>query len=432
MDLSLKRETKLVLGQKMYESMSFLQMSTEELEQSMEELCLENPMLEQQPPKESRARLMSRYSGRVSRHGGEMAELPIPDKLRRSLKDELSAQALGLDICEATARCLSFLIINIDDRGYLPENVASCRLRSRDPEHFDEALRLLRSMEPAGVGAWGLSDCLCLQLERLGLADSPAAEICRGYLDHLAKNHVNHICRALSLSEAQYAQARAAISSLNPIPSNGFDDGKQCAFVIPDVEIEVTDGEVTVTGLDRYMPTYSVSREYSEMAQREDITPEEREYFKEKLSQATWAINSISRRADTVRRCAEVIAEEQAEFFEFGGERVRPCTMADVADRLGVHPSTVSRAVRDKFISCKWGVFPMSRFFEHEVNGDAHGEIVGAIRYIISREDKRKPLSDAAVAEKLSEMGYEISRRTAAKYRIGLGIPSTAGRRIRC
>lgn len=432
-ELSLKRETKLVVGQRMYQSMNFLQMGLAELDTCLRELSMENPMLESHPPAHDLGRgIMRPCSGRARTRNGENAELPIPERAKRTLRSALEEQLLSMHLTRELERAVRFLIINLDERGYLSPDVGQAARNSGLSSLFEEALAVLQGMEPAGVGARDLSECLRIQLTRLGLGGGLAEEICRSMLEHLAKNHIHHISKALNASEQEVMEAKKLISSLEPTPSNGFDSGECTLWVIPDIEVRFEDGKPQLLYMDGYMPSYGLSSYYASMLEQPELSEEERDYLREKLSQAQWALGCVKRRRDTLLSCAAAIVEEQREFFENGTGTLRPCSMTEVAARVGVHPSTVSRAVKDKYISCRWGVFPMSRFFAKEVCGETQDDIMQVMLSIISAEDPRRPLSDSAICQQLSARGYDIARRTVAKYRDLANIPPATGRKQRC
>lgn len=433
MEISLRRETKLVLGQRMYQSMNLLQMSTAELNSYLNELSMENPLLEEKPPVSSvEARYMRSYSSSVkNKNNGENLELPIPDKSKNCLRSFLEEQLFTMRLDCEMENAVRLLIINLDSRGYLPEAFLHSSICQSQPELYSKAHEILQSLEPAGVGASSLSRCLCIQLERMGEKDSLPYVICESWLEHLGKNHINHISKELGVSEARIVRAKEHIKSLNPIPSNGYNDGACTVWAVPDVEVVFEDGEPVVYSSDRFLPSYEINTYYSRMAESDSISEEEKEYFREKLSQAQWAVSCVKRRRDTLLKCVSVIVEEQRDFFEYGTMQLRPCSMAEVADRLGVHPSTVSRAVKNKYISCKWGLFPMSYLFAQEVCGDTADYISGIIKEIISREDPARPLSDNEISKRLAAKGYDIARRTVAKYRDKANIPSATGRKKR-
>ncbi len=431
--LVLSNENKLVLGQKMYQSMVLLQMGTEELESYLNELSMENPLLEAGPPKAGAdIRHACARSGRVRGRSGEDHELPVPDKSMNTLRSELTEQLSFMGLSTELEQALRFLIINLDDRGYLSPELESSGTWSSAPSLFGEALELLQSMEPAGVGARSLSECLCLQLQRMGLRDSAAYAVCRDHLEHLARNHFNHISKALGISAAETERAKKLISSLNPTPSNGYDDGRCDCWVVPDVEVELTgDGELLLHMLEQQMPNYGVSVYYSGMLDNEGLTDEEREYFSQKLSQAQWVVECVKKRRETLLKCVTAIVDEQRDFFTDPAGTLRPCTMSDIAYNIGMHPSTVSRALKNKYLTCSRGLFPLSHFFANQVSGDTSDEIIRCMRRLLSDEDPRHPLSDSAICQGLSDMGYDIARRTVAKYRDKAGIPPATGRKAR-
>jgi len=433
MEISLRRETKLVLGQRMYQSMNLLQMGTVELNAYLNELSMENPLLEEKAPVSSfETRYMRSYSSSVkNKNNGDSLELPIPDKSKNCLGSFLEEQLCTLRLESSLENAVKLLIINLDSRGYLPQQLLDTWLCSSEPELYEKAVKVLQSMDPAGVGASDLGNCLCIQLERLGEKDTLAYEICRNWLEHLGKNHINHISKTLGVSETKVVKAKERIKNLNPIPSNGYNDGGCTVWAVPDVEVSFEDDEPVIYTSERYMPSYDISPYYLRMAERDDISEEERQYFREKLMQAQWAVGSVKRRRDTLLKCVSVIVDEQRDFFEHGKTQLHPCSMAEIADRLGIHPSTVSRTMKNKYIACKWGLFPLSYLFAQDVCGDTAEYICGLIKDIIAEEDPGKPLSDNDISRRLSELGYDIARRTVSKYRDKLNIASATGRRKR-
>ncbi len=432
MELSLQRELRQVMGQQMYQSLAFLQMNAEEMTEYLQELSMENPLLEQLPPKRPiESRTISMRAGSVRRHDGEPLDLPIPDRSTNSLSASLSEQLLTMDLSPELEAALRHLIINLDERGYFDPAARRSAWWGRAPALFEEALAVLRTMDPPGVGAEDLSDCLCLQLARMGLEEGVAYRICRECLEHLARNHFNCIARRLGVSEREVADAQALIRTLDPIPSNGFDDGRQSAVLIPDILLEFEQGEPVLYTADDCLPAYQVDPVYMQMAHREDLSEEERGYFREKIDQAKWVVNCVKRRRETLLRCAEEIVSEQWDFFTSDSGAVRPLTMGEAAAHLGVHLSTVSRAVRNKYISCRRGTFPLACFFAADVGGDTADEICRMLKRVIAQEDRRHPLSDSRICDLLREQGCNIARRTVAKYREKENIPPATGRKER-
>lgn len=438
MELTLRKEERLVLGQQMRQSMQLLQMSSLELEEYLNELAMENPLLEVRPPRERReSALHSVFSG--ERRKPAMPSLDSDEYLRparnyETLPELIMEQIAGMRVPELMRRELNYLAWELDERGYLPEDAGDLRAFGNSRERYDNAVRALQSLEPAGVGARSLSECLRIQLRRGGVTDELPYKICESCLDRLAKGQLNHIAGELGVSIQRVAQAREIIAALEPRPSNGISDGGATPYVIPDVELKITPEGFELTAADRYMPSYGVDAYYAAMAEREELSAEEREYFAEKLRQAKWAVSCVSRRRDMLISCAREIVEAQRAFFTDGRAPLLPLTMTELSRRLEVHPSTVSRAVKGKYILCRWGVFPLSRFFAQElggVEGSTGGDLTVGIRMLIAEEDPAHPLSDRELAERLSKRGLEVSRRTVAKYREAAMIPAAPGRRTR-
>lgn len=234
----------------------------------------------------------------------------------------------------------------------------------------------------------------------------------------------------LNVEESCVLEAKKQIASLNPVPSNGFDDGKYTVWAVPDVEIVIEDGEPVVVKLDSYMPEYTINQYYEQMLLRNDLSKEESGYLFEKIDQAKWALDCIERRGEMITACAQLLAREQSDFFKTGSN-IRPLFRSDIAKKLGVHPSTISRTIKNKYIACRWGIVPMSRLFAQEVGGGTSDEITEMIKSLIREEDPAHPLSDNALSKGLHEKGFEISRRTVAKYRDDAGIPPATGRKKR-
>lgn len=438
LEITLRKETRLVLGQQMQLSMKFLQMTSTELEAHLREMALENPLLEESPPKarlDRPLRTTSTSSGTkssTSDDGPKEFAPPAPDY--ETLSSSMHDQIVALRIPEMIRRELLYLEGEMDSRGYLPEDCGNISVFGDSWERYENAVKIFQSLEPPGVGARSLSECLCIQLDRKGCKDELVYKICSDYLDRIAKGQLNHISRELGVSISSISAARDVISALEPRPSNGFADGGDTPYVLPDIEIIKTEHGFDVATADRYMPSYGVDAYYASMAERPGLSEGERSYFSDKLRQARWAINCVERRRDTLLACAAAIVDAQLAFFLDGISPMQSLTMTELAEKLDVHPSTISRAVRGKFLLCRWGVYPLSHFFAQELAGSDGGTAQGAlavIKELIDAEDPAKPLSDRELSELLTERGFEVSRRTVAKYRDEAMIPSAPGRRVR-
>lgn len=439
MEISLTNEQRQVLGEQMLLSMKLLQMSAAELDDYLRELSLENPLLEASPPEERSERHLSEVRSAVTRSKTGEASLDETEYLRSasiydSLAGSVREQINTARVPELMRSQLLWLAGELDERGYLPEDAGDLRVFGGSRQMYDNAVTVLQSFEPAGVGARSLSECLRIQLRRLGAEDGLTDRLCgTEYLERLARGQFNALSKELGVPVARLAQAKELISTLEPRPSNGFSDGEAVPYIVPDVEVVADGAQFIVRTADRYMPSYRVDGYYARMAADESLTAEEREYFTAKLAQAKWAVGCVDRRREMLTECAKALVSIQRDFFTDGKSALRPATMTELADSLGVHPSTVSRAVSGKYLRCKWGVFPLSRFFARELGpeGGTGGELLDAIKEIIAGEDVRSPLSDRAIAEKLASRGLVVSRRTVAKYRDEACIPSAPARRER-
>ena len=430
MEIRLRHEVRQVIGQQMQLSMRLLQMSVQELDVYLRELALENPLLEELPPQQV-YRPMAPSRARTVNDEGER-EQDIPDERRGTLRDYLREQVLTLRVPELMRRELLYLVNEMDERGYLPDDCEGLEAFAGDAERCMNAIRVFQSLEPAGVGARSLSECLTLQLRRLGSEDEVAYRICEGYLDRLARGQTARIAQELGVKEQRVLDARRLISSLSPRPSNGFAAGEPPAYVLPDVELSAGPDGFELTTSDKYLPSWRIDTVYSAMAKRPDLTEAEREYFAEKLRQASWAVRCVERRRDMLLGCAAAVVEVQSDFFTDGVSPIRPYTMTELAERLGVHVSTVSRAIRGKYIACRFGVYPLSDFFQRESAGGSTARgVAEELKALIAAEDSAHPLSDRELSERLGERGLEVSRRTVAKYREQAGIPGASVRRKR-
>lgn len=421
MELGQRLEQKQVMGQRMQLSLRILQMNAPELDAYLRELSLENPLIEELP---SRGRV---YPLREPpRRGAE-----LPDAGDESLAEHLRAQIAALDAPPRLRRELMYLVSELDERGYLAEDCTQLGIFGGEAGRGEAALRVFQSLEPAGVGARSLSECLALQLRRRG-EDGLALAVCENYLDRLAKGQFNYIARALGTDAGSVRGAWELISSLSPIPSNGFAGRRETEYVVPDVEILAAAEGLSVSAAERYMPEFRLDGSYAAMAADPSLTAEEREYFSGKLAEALWALRCVEKRRDMLLECARAVCDTQRAFLSDGVSPIKPCTMSELAERLGVHVSTVSRAVRGKYLACRWGAYPLGAFFRRAgAGGVTAPELTARLRALIASEPPERPLSDMQLAARLAEEGIRISRRTAAKYREEAGIPPAALRRRR-
>ncbi|MBP3735771.1 MAG: RNA polymerase factor sigma-54, partial [Lachnospiraceae bacterium] len=329
------------------------------------------------------------------------------------------------DLPEEIAYAVSLLIASLDEAGYLRDPLPELSEDLCVPlSLLLEACNILRTMEPAGVGAADLTDCLLLQLDRLENTE-PAAAIVAQCLPLLARSGYRQIAKQLKCSETEVRSACDLIRQLNPKPGAVFHQPSQTVYVRPDIYVRMNGDVPEVSSAYEDRERFRISRYYTGLL-KETNDEQAKAYLAEKLRQAQVLQWSIAQRQSTLLRCAQIIAEHQADFFRYGEGHLHPLRMREVADALQLHNSTISRAVRGKYLQCCEGLFPLSHFFSQEAGGGnslSSSETKALLKQLIENEDSEKPLSDQLLTEKLSDLGCPVSRRTVAKYRSELGIP---------
>ncbi|MEZ6057930.1 MAG: RNA polymerase factor sigma-54 [Planctomycetaceae bacterium] len=329
-----------------------------------------------------------------------------------------------------------YLIQNLDGNGRLQSSLPEMMQvygRSITPEQAHEALTLVQKLDPPGVGARDLSECLLLQLTPGMPFHDVLRTIISGHLDDLIHNRLPLIERKTGFTIDLINAAKEQMRSLNPFPGRGF-ASEQIQTITPDLRVEQNDkGEWVVEIIDEYVPSLRVSPRYLRMLESKPDA-ETREFIRKKVESARWLIESIEQRYNTLRRVAQTIVDMQREFLENGPEHIVPLKMQQIADVVNVHVTTVSRAVDDKHIATPRGIFPLKRFFGGGTTS-ADGEEVAwenirrKLKEVVDQEDKSNPLSDDALVKAMQDEGITLARRTITKYRKAMGIPSSRQRR---
>ncbi|HMP18537.1 MAG TPA: RNA polymerase factor sigma-54, partial [Gemmatales bacterium] len=299
---------------------------------------------------------------------------------------------------------------------------------------IDRSIRILQQMEPPGVGARDLRECLLLQIE----PDMPHRDVVRNlilnHLDDVMNNRLPIIHKKTGLDHETIQEAIEQLKRLNPNPGAGFDTAS-IPYVTPDVRVELDEnGEFQVTVVDDYLPDVYIKRSWLERVKRKDIDPKERDYLRKKIQSAQWLIEAILQRRNTLKLVTQAIVEHQRAFLEKKAEHINPLKMQQIADQVGRHVTTISRAVDEKWVETPRGIFPLKRFFgggttTAEGEEIAWEQIKSKLNELISNEDKANPLSDEDLVEKLQAAGFPVARRTVTKYRKLMNIPSSRQRR---
>jgi RNA polymerase sigma-54 factor len=357
---------------------------------------------------------------------------------RTLLPDHLMWQLRLSDLSDREKEVGAIIVGSLDKDGYLPiqpEEVAFLADTWPDVDIVSRVVRRIQEFDPPGVGARDLSECLLIQLRQLGLTDeSLAARIVRDYLVMLESRRFDRLARELGVPIEQIAEATKIISVLEPKPGRDFGDA-DTRYVTPDVYVHKVGEEYVVTLNEEGLPRLRVSSFYRRML-GQNGTPEARGYIQEKMRAAAWLIKSIHQRQRTLYMVTSSIVKFQRDFLEGGVAFLRPLVLKDVANDIGMHESTVSRATAGKYVHTPQGTFELKYFFTSSLRGGQGSEVSAEsvkekIREIIAKEDARKPLSDQYIAELLGKEQIDIARRTVAKYRELMGIlPSSKRKQV--
>jgi RNA polymerase sigma-54 factor len=459
---------KLILTPSLQQAIKLLPMSTIELAELLTQEMVENPMLEEAPleepiPDEKAAAereaeekkredtdawddqdyeyFFGEYldEGYRPRQPQEVKELPpIENTLstKGSLADHLMWQ-LNLQSSDETTRSIGAAIIgNIDDDGYLVASVDEiAALGGWDITAVEKALEYVQAFDPVGVGARDLQECLLLQLRHLGLTGTPVETLVRDHLRLLQNHRIPELARALGVEPEAVKQHIEVIRRLDPKPGSRYAPADS-QYVIPDVYIIKTDEGYKAVLNEDGLPQLRISPVYRRLLDKGGETSDEtRAYVKDKFRAALWLLKSVDQRQKTILKVATSLINFQRAFLDQGIEHLRPLVLRDVANDIGMHESTVSRVVNNKYMHTPQGVYEL-KFFFHSGISSSYGESVSSvtikqrIKKIIEAEDQRRPLSDSKIMNILQKEGLVLARRTIAKYREELKISTSNQRKV--
>ena len=458
MELSMSMKQTQTLSPQMMQSMEILQMGSQELLEYIQDQVQENPVLEMEEKYgkgDDTAVLQrklewlestdaqNRYYHQQDTEDDEkdpISNYGTVDEREENLYLYVLSQLEVMDLEPELLPVGRFLVESLNQNGWLDESVEDLAEELGKPvEEVEKALAAVQSLEPAGVGARNLSECLVLQLQRRHEDSELAIRIARDYLDPLSKSRYGLIAKSLGVCQEEVRTACDLIRTLNPRPGGGFAARENLVYINPDLFVVNFPDHFELLTNDYFFPDLNISGYYCRMLKSTEDN-EVKDYLMGKVRQAKWVVHSIEQRRSTLLRCAECILELPEEFFRRGPGHLKPMCLADIAQKVGVHESTVSRTVRDKYLQCASGVYPLSYFFSRslgapaarpgtEENTSSPDFAKALLKKLICGEDKRKPLSDQKLCERMAREGCELSRRTVAKYRDELGIPSTTGRK---
>ncbi len=469
--LQTRLSQKLILTPSLQQAIKLLPMSTLELADMLNQEVVENPLLEEIPSEDLQASeaqpatdkadeqdaqrtegkadnwedndyeyYFSEYldDGYRSRVPTEVKELPpIENTLSTgsSLTDHLEWQ-LSLKTDDAVERAVGTAIIgNLDDDGYLVASVSEIAQMGPWPvERVEEALRLVQTFDPTGVAARDLQESLTLQLRQLGLDGTPTERIVAEHLRLLQNHQIPELARKMGMSIDDLREHIEVIRHLDPKPGARYNQ-RQPEYVMPDVYIVKVDDQYVAVLNDDGLPQLRISSSYKRLLDKDQADADTRSYVKDRFNAARWLLKSVEQRQKTIQKVATSIINFQRDFLEHGIEHLRPLVLRDVANDIGMHESTVSRVVTNKYMHTPQGVFEMKYFFHSGISstfGDAVSSVTikQRIKKIIEAEDPRKPLSDSKIVSILQREGLVLARRTIAKYREELRIPTSNQRKV--
>src|SRR3981081_2470670 len=377
----------------------------------------------------------SSYSGR-SQEAEEKRQfffdsIPTTETLKRHRMGHLNQNALDAD----DGKTAELIIGNIDDNGFLQTTPEEMALNTGIPqEDFENMLTLVQSFHPPGVGARDLRECLLIQLKREGRQSSLEYKIVADHMQDLGKRRFPEIARRIGINVEQVQKCANNIAQLDPRPGAIFAQAPQ-NYVLPDVTVEKVNGTYQVILNGEQIPHLRISNTYKDIMAKDRTGNEVKDYIRDKIRSGKFLIKSIHQRQQTISNIAHEIVKRQREFFDHGSSQLKPMTMVQIADAVGVHETTVSRAISGKYMSTPQGVFEMKYFFTpgyQTATGESmsNTSVKEAILDLVKSEEGNAPLSDKEIVEILSKRGIPIARRTVAKSRTELNIlPSNMRRR---
>ena len=465
--LQTRLSQKLILTPSLQQAIKLLPMSTLELVDMLNQEVVENPLLEEvtteelqqadaqvekpepDPPADKQDTwddadyeyffgeyLDEGYRPKAPREFKELPPIENTLSTATTLSDHLTRQLSLLTNDQMLREIGTAIVGNVDDDGYLVASIEEIAAMGDWPEsEVERVLDVVQAFDPVGVAARDLQECLLIQLKHLGFENTPSEIIIREHIRLLQKHQVPELARAMGMGIEELKEHIDIVRHLDPKPGMRYTSA-QSHYVIPDVYISKDEDQYVAMLNDEGMPQLRISPVYRRMLDKNSQnTSETRSYVKEKFRSALWLIKSVDQRQKTIHKVATSIINFQREFLDHGIEHLRPLVLRDVANDIGMHESTVSRVVNNKYMHTPQGVFEMKYFFHSGIHS-SYGESVSSvtikrrIQKIVDNEDSQKPLSDSRIVGILQAEGLVLARRTIAKYREELRIPTSSQRKV--
>ncbi|MFI3301902.1 MAG: RNA polymerase factor sigma-54 [Rikenellaceae bacterium] len=466
--MSISQRQMLSLSQRLspqqIQMIKLLELPTLQLEQRIKQEVENNIVLEEQQPTSDendepqqisveeylREDDTPSYKSRINNYSKDEKQRPVFLSGGRTLQEFLLEQLGYRNLSEREFTIAQFLVGSLDEDGYLRRDLVSLSddiafMLSMDvsTDELESVLKIVQQMEPTGVGARNLQECLVLQFDQmphLNRSQRIARKLLFSHFDEFAKKHYEKLMQRLQITEDEFREVIAEIRHLTPKPSNMYAEGgtDTTPYIIPDFILSYQEGQFDLSLNSSNIPDVKISRKYIEMIRsmvghdgkiKEESDKEALQFVKSKIDSAKWFISAIKQRQDTLMRTMQEILNYQIEYFKDGDEcKLRPMILKDIADRTGLDVSTISRVVNSKYVQTQFGIILLKSLFSEAMQTDSGEEVSSyeikkILQKCIDEENKRKPLTDETLMDILNSKGYHIARRTVAKYREMLSIP---------
>lgn len=453
----LGQQQKLVMTTEMQLLLKFLQMPITELQEYINNEMQENPILEVEDttvsedlePNEDKNLLLYKEIIRQSEYGNNSFENerkysnPVEEISpfnyiieKKSLKSYLKSQLIECNESILVMSICDYIIESLNDRGYLEYSIEDMSNElGVNTEIISYCLNIIQRFEPSGIGARSLSECLKIQLKNRGMENKNLELIIDEYLELMAGNKLKEIGKLLNIDILEAQKYCNIIKSLEPKPARGFYTGENTKYILPDAYIRKIGDEYFILINDSMIPKLSINYIYKDIIKKEENN-ETTDYLREKLNNAVLLIRGIEQRRNTMYNILKCIIDIQEDCLERGLAVLKPMSLKDIASNLDIHESTVSRAIRDKYIYAPFGTVKIKNLFSNGIVSCTNDEKISAVKIkqeikrLIDDEDKTKPISDKVISESLELIGIKISRRTVGKYREELGIKASKQRKV--
>ncbi|MDZ5608367.1 RNA polymerase factor sigma-54 [Bacillus pseudomycoides] len=425
-----EQSLRLAMTQELRQAITMLQYNVQELSEFLYEQSMENPLIELNGFEREKKKSSSK-SKSASKQVDNQMEIYSVDST--TIQQHLLDQIQYYKIDELERKTASFIIMNMDENGYLQEtNEELAGLLTAPIGVVERSMELVQSLEPAGVGARNIQECLSLQLKRLQKKNVLSEVIVDEYFAYFVKKDWRKLIQVMKCSNEELQSAVDCITSLQPKPGLAFSSEKPL-YIVPDMAVKKDGDRLVLQMNERNMPRIEIHSEYSALLHNSES--EVASYVSEKYQHVQWIMRSLKQRKQTLLQVMEIIMQKQRDFFWKGPEYLKPLSLKEVAEELSVHESTISRATRNKYVQTPHGLFEMKSFFSNAVvttedEAVSTKRVKQLIQTLVEQENKKKPLSDQKIS-KLLEEEHEIviSRRTVAKYREQMNIPASSLRK---